>query len=122
MFEVESGIELLEGRLSDILLSLDDVCMIRCGDLNGRISNRFPDTASIINNQHTPYKHLETERISKRSEDKTLNSFEKQLLNMCSALDLCIMNCVCNGDHLGCYTYISDTGNRVNDFKKKTGN
>ena len=54
--------------------------------------------------------------ISRRSEDKTLNSFEKQLLNMCSALDLCIMNCVCNGDHLGCYTYISDTGNSVNDY------
>ena len=68
VFEVESGIELLEGCLSDVLLSLDDVYVVLCGDLNGITSNRFPDTSSIINFQHTPYTHVETEPISRRSE------------------------------------------------------
>ena len=57
---------------------------------------------------------METEPISRHSEDKTLNSYGKQLLNMCVALDLWIMNDVCNGDPQGCYTYISDTGNSIN--------
>ena len=63
MFEVESGVEPLEGCLSDILLSLDDVYVILCGNLNGRTSNRFPDTSSIINSQQTPYTHGETANI-----------------------------------------------------------
>ena len=46
VFEVESGTELLDGCLSDILLSSDDVHVILCGDLNGRTPNRFPDTSS----------------------------------------------------------------------------
>ena len=90
--------------------------MILCGDLNGRTSNRFPDTSSIINSQHAPYTHVETGPISRRSENKTLNSYGKELLNMRVALDLWIMNYVCNGDPQGRYTYISDTGNSVNDY------
>ena len=35
---------------------------------------------------------------------------------MCFALDLWIMNGVCNSDPQGRYTYISDTGNSVNDY------
>ena len=108
--------------MSDILLSLDDVYVILCGDLNGRTSNRFPDTSSMINSQHTPYTHVETEPISRRSEGKTLNSYGKQLLNKCVALDLSIMNGVCNGDPQGRYTYISDTGNSVNDYSLVTDN
>ena len=50
------------------------------------------------------------------AEDKTLNSCGKQLLNMCVALDLWIMNGVCNGHPQSRYTYISDTGNCVNEY------
>ena len=57
---------------------------------------------------------------SRRSENKTLNSYGKQLLNTCVALDLFIMNGVCNGDPQGRYTYISDTGNGVNDYSLVT--
>ena len=63
---------------------------------------------------------METEPISRHSEDKTLNSYGKQLLNMCVALGLWIMNDVCNGDPQGRYTYISDTGNSVNDYFLET--
>ena len=48
VFEVESGIELLEECWSDISLSLDDVYVILCGDLNGRTSNRFCYTSSRV--------------------------------------------------------------------------
>jgi len=37
-------------------------------------------------------------------------------LNMCTALNLCILNGMCYGDHLGRYTYISDVGSSVNDY------
>lgn len=99
-----------------MLLSLDDVRVILCGDINARISNRFPDTSSIIKYENTSWGHEETEPRSRCSEDMTLNSYGKQLLNMCVALDLCIMNGVCNGDVEGCYTHISDTGNSVNNY------
>ena len=35
---------------------------------------------------------------------------------MCTALNLCILNGMCHGDHLGRYTYISDAGSSVNDY------
>eukprot|EP00745_Piridium_sociabile_P014999 TRINITY_DN220_c0_g1_i5.p1 TRINITY_DN220_c0_g1~~TRINITY_DN220_c0_g1_i5.p1 ORF type:complete len:431 (+),score=53.42 TRINITY_DN220_c0_g1_i5:76-1293(+) len=35
---------------------------------------------------------------------------------MCTALRLCILNGLCNGDHNGRYTYISDHGSSVNDY------
>ena len=105
----------MEGCLSDILLSLDDVYVILCGGLNGRTSNRLPDTSSInyytssiISYGYTAYMPVETEPITRCFVDKTLNSYGKQLLNTCVALDLCIMNGVCNGDPQGRYTYISD--------------
>ena len=37
-------------------------------------------------------------------------------LDMCSALNLCISNGVCNGDLKGCLTYINEFGNSVNDY------
>ena len=113
----------MEGCLSDILLSLDDVYVILCGGLNGRTSNRLPDTSSInyytssiISYGYTAYMHVETEPITRCFVDKTLNSYGKQLLNTCVALDLRIMNGVCNGDPQGRYTYISATGNSVHYY------
>lgn len=35
---------------------------------------------------------------------------------MCCVLQLCIFNGVCNGDKPGRFTYISDSGNSVNDY------
>ena len=45
-----------------------------------------------------------------------LNGVGKLLLNMCCALELGILNGVCSGDRQGRYTYISETGNNVNDY------
>ena len=37
-------------------------------------------------------------------------------MNMCTAVNLCILNGMCHGDHLGRYTYFSDAGSSVNDY------
>ena len=49
-------------------------------------------------------------------ENTVLNSFGKKLLNMCTAFGLNILNGVCNGDLQGRYTFISNSGNSVNDY------
>ena len=35
---------------------------------------------------------------------------------MCTAFRLNILNGVCNGDLQGCYTFISNSGNSMNDY------
>ena len=41
-FDIDDGISLLEESLADVMLSLDDVYLHLCGDLNSRIANEFP--------------------------------------------------------------------------------
>ena len=38
------------------------------------------------------------------------------MLDLCTALNLCILNGMCPGDYSGRYTYVSDTGSSVNDY------
>ena len=113
VFDIENGISVLEEALTDIMLSLDDVYVLLCGDFNGRTSDIFPD---IWENNYNSYEQDEDETISRCSEDTVLNSYGKFLLNMCVVFGLCILNGVCNGDQQGRFTYISDTGNSVNDY------
>ena len=91
VYDVKSGIELLEACLSDILVSLDDVYV----DLNGRTSAIFPNTVSSTDYEDVLCRHEENESISRCSEDVSLNSYGKQLLSMCVTLGLYIMNGVC---------------------------
>ncbi len=116
-FDIDNGINLLEECLVDNILSLDDVFVFLCGDLNSRTMDIFPN----IYNEDDMYEHvLERSDITVRyhrcSEDMVLNGYGKLLLNMCCALELGILNGVCNGDRQGRYTYISETGNSVNDY------
>ena len=92
---------------------LDDVCVILCGDLNGRTFAIFPHTVSATDYEDVLCRHGEHESISRYLEDLLLNSCGKQLLSMCVTLGLYIINGVCNGDLQRRYTYISDTGNSV---------
>ena len=115
-YDIDNGIDLLEEALSDILLSLDDVYVILCGDLNARTSNMIPDTSCVTNNYENSLFRENNESVCRCSEDQILNTYGKYVLNLCITLGLSIMNGVCNGDHQGCYTYISETGNSVNDY------
>ena len=40
------GISLLEESLADVMLFLDDVYLLLCGDLNSRTANKFPISQS----------------------------------------------------------------------------
>ena len=41
-FDIDDGISLLEESLADVMLSLDDVYLLLCGDLNSRTANESP--------------------------------------------------------------------------------
>eukprot|EP00745_Piridium_sociabile_P007972 TRINITY_DN15335_c0_g1_i4.p1 TRINITY_DN15335_c0_g1~~TRINITY_DN15335_c0_g1_i4.p1 ORF type:complete len:224 (-),score=17.74 TRINITY_DN15335_c0_g1_i4:246-917(-) len=104
---------MLEECLTDSVL-LHDVYVILNGDLNSRTSNISRDL-SVQDNfdiQHKSHSLCST----RRSEDCVLNTYGKLLLNMCTALDLCILNGVCKGDLDGHYTYISESGSSVVDY------
>ena len=45
-FDIDDGISLLEESLADVMLSLDDVYLLLCGDLNSRTANEFPISQS----------------------------------------------------------------------------
>ena len=111
--DIENGILLLEEIVTDIILSLDDVYIILCGDLNGRTSNICPN---ILEEDNNGIMQKEDTIVKRCSEDKVLNSYGKRLLNMCTVFGLYILNGICNGDLQGRYTYLSDAGNSVNDY------
>ena len=114
-FDIDNGIGLLEECLTDCLLTLNDVYVILSGDLNGRTSNISHNILSNENIFDSLHKS-DSVNSSRCSQDTVLNNYGKHLLNMCTALDLCILNGVCDGDLQGRYTYISETGCSVNDY------
>ena len=111
-FDIDDGISLLEESLADVMLSLDDVYLLLCGDLNSRTANEFP----ISQSENDVFARAVEETPVRCSEDAVLNSYGKKFLNMCTAFGLNILNGVCNGDLQGRYTFISNCGNSVNDY------
>ena len=113
-FDIDNGINLLEDCLTDCMITLSDVFVILSGDLNSRTSNvsQHITTDSIFDSL---CKSRPTS-VDRCSQDEVLNNYGKSLLNLCTALNLCILNGMCNGDRLGRYTYISETGSSVNDY------
>ena len=112
-----NGINVLEDCLVDCLLSVVDVYVVLCGDLNSRTSNIVPnhvdddDFSAHWNTDSVPQKFS-----ARSSKDSVLNAYGKNCLNMCSVLGLTMLNGLCNGDLDGHYTYISETGSSVNDY------
>ena len=112
---VENGISHLEDCIIDNILKLGDINLVVCGDLNCRTSDLLPemlDTEFLHDFSYNP----DNTDIIRNSEDTILNNYGKKLLHMCSTLGLCMLNGICKGDQKGLYTYISDTGNSVNDY------
>jgi hypothetical protein len=109
-----NGVSMLENILYDILLDRD-VFVCICGDLNSRtssISQIFDQDIDSLNELHVSGSIMGT----RCSQDNVLNNYGKSLLNLCTALDLCILNGQCEGDLEGCYTYISENGSSVIDY------
>ena len=81
-FDIDDGISLLEESLADVMLSLDDVYILLCGDLNSITANKFP----ISQSGNDVFTRPVEETPTRCSEDTVLNSFgKKKLLNMCTA-------------------------------------
>ena len=109
-FDIDDGISLLEESLADVMLSLDDVYLLLCGDLDSRTANEFP----ISQSENDVFARAVEETPVRCWEDSVFNSYGKKLLNMCTAFGLNILNGVCNADLQGRYT--SNCGNSVNDY------
>lgn len=107
----------MENCICDCLLSIrDDVFLLLAGDLNSRVSNF---SSCLHENVMSVYDDLYKSgslNVGRNSEDTVLNSYGKLLLNACTALDMCMVNGMCEGDLQGRYTYISDSGSSVNDY------
>ena len=109
-----NGVNLLENLVYDILIE-KDVFVCICGDLNARTSS----ASQYINQDMDIFhmSHLSGSVIGDRcSQDNVFNNYGKHLLNLCTALDLCILNGKCQGDRNGCYTYVCETGSSVIDY------
>ena len=108
------GVSLLENILIDKALADNDYYVLLSGDLNARTSN----VSQQITQDYETFDDLHKDEVDsiRCSQDSTLNSFGKSLLDMCIALNLCIMNGMCHGDLKGCYTYMCDSGSSVIDY------
>ena len=117
----KDGVSLLENCLVDNVLLDKDVYIIVNGDLNSRTSNISQSISFDPNHEDFLRTHVNDDPITRKSQDKTINSFGKSLLSMCTALDLCILNGTCNGDRIGRFTYICDSGSSVDDYFLMSG-
>ena len=68
VFDIDNGISLLEESLADIMLSLDDVYILLCGDLNSRTAKEFP----ISQSKNDVFAHAVVETPARFSEDTVL--------------------------------------------------
>ena len=75
-FDIDDGISLLEESLTDVMLSLDDVYILLCGDLNSRTANEFP----ISQTGNDVFTRPVEETPTRCSEDTVLNSFGKKVI------------------------------------------
>jgi hypothetical protein len=108
------GISMLEDCLVDQMLDGDHL-LILSGDLNARTA----DISQSINTELDMFDSLREcgpVNSDRKSQDKSLTKYGKALLDMCTALDLCILNGMCYGDLDGRFTYLCDTGGSVIDY------
>ena len=70
-FDIDDGISLLEESLADVMLSLDDVYLLLCGDLNSRTANEF----LISQSENDVFARAVQETPVRCSEDSVLNSY-----------------------------------------------
>ena len=66
------------------MLSLGDIYILLCGDLNSKTANEF----HISQSENDVFARAVEETPVRCSEDSVLNSYGKKLLNMCTAFGL----------------------------------
>lgn len=119
-FNVENGISQIEDCLTDAIRKYGNISILMCGDFNGRISNLYPDFKEEVDDFLWCNKY-DLNEVIRHSKDNVVNCFGRNLLSMCTALGLYILNGVCDGDRTGCFTFIKDSGTSVNDYFMVSG-
>ena len=108
------GVSVLENAIVDNALLDNDLFLIVTGDLNSRTGN--VSQPITVENDIFDEMHRKDDTFERRSQDNAINGFGKTLINMCTSLNLCIVNGMCYGDLQGRYTYVCDRGCSVIDY------
>jgi hypothetical protein len=116
------GISMIEHCLLEILQKHENALFFINGDLNARIGNKVPTRYNLEYDSEREDEDGYEEWAqsgnfeARHSQDIHDNVYGHGLLRLCSCFDLVILNGMCEGDKLGQYTYVSDTGCSVIDY------
>ena len=120
--DVKNGVPMLESCIYDLYNKFPDCSFMVMGDLNSRISNIQPVNECNVATRYTDNVNSvsfftdNNPIYSRQSEDVTISTFGRSLIEMCAAFEFIILNGCNNGDEKGALTYISSTGNSVIDY------
>ena len=117
---LSNGIVLFENFLLNLKLRYKNHSIILCGDFNSRCGNVQPmlenDSFDFYLGNDMVQNHSTCSYFSRSSEDKHINTFGKSFTDMCSTLELYIMNGTDVNTNSGSFTYIHPQGNSVVDY------
>ena len=116
----KNGIHNIEQVIIDLKCKFKTHSFIVCGDFNARTANVQPvlelDTLDAYLENNTPFRDSVSSTYTRKSEDSIINTFGKSFIEMCSSLDLFIVNGMNGGNSQGLFTYVSPHGNSVIDY------
>ena len=104
--DLECAIDNLQNFLIECVEREPENDLLIMGDLNARISDWEPDYDEDENNK----------TYNRQSKDQCTNSFAKNLIELCSLLDLIPLNGIKEGDEHGEFTFNSEQGRSVIDY------
>ena len=120
--EALTEISVLE-RISDYIVEISNSTencyhVLICGDMNSRTGteNDFV-TLDNLNNDMLPEDYVTDDFMARFSEDKSINSNGRKLLDLCKQNGLRICNGMLDDDeNVGKFTYVGSTGRSVVDY------
>lgn len=119
----DNGITIIEDVLFELQNMYGDIEIVLAGDFNARTAEIF-EFASENNDNYNPGLHYifdngigeELNMPKRKNKDKTVNTFGKSLIDLCSMYDLCIVNGRNKGDIDGNFTYVYSNGASTIDY------
>jgi len=111
------GIEILEQCIVDLYEQFDDFSLIICGDLNARTGcvNAMPsdvDDDGLWNKANSE----DDDVFARLSDDKEINSFGKELIDMCTMFDCVVLNGLRLFNFDDSLTFVSTVGGSTIDY------
>jgi len=114
------GLEVLEQCLLDLYERFEDFYVVICGDLNARTGcmNAIVKDEWVDENDYIQYYMTEQDDFifKRQSDDKEMNTFGKELLNVCETFDCVIANGVSYLKFDNSFTFVSSNGSSVIDY------